>query len=281
MSPGASRSSGGEEAPAVGAPTTFPTRVRALPVVPVEPQHRNSIDLAGLLNRPTATPSATAAVTAATAHHGRGTGKKRRRVGGHLRRRSRFGLGPARPARSNSTHAMGQSDVSRPDDRARPRPFQRGFRRVSAEPESGTIPSPAGTNPLKKQAQPPCPPLGHFIYPLRALCNVRICLCLGPPATMGPIPPWVGGTPGTRVPVMIGLELGAGLCDAGAGDDRRGSGGAIRPRAVAGARSVPRARARGLSGRADAFSSPKVGGLELHLPERSPDVHSRPPQSRP
>jgi hypothetical protein len=47
--------------------------------------------------------------------------RERRRVGGHLRRRSPFGLGPARLARSDPIRGVRQKSVSRPDDRARPR----------------------------------------------------------------------------------------------------------------------------------------------------------------
>jgi hypothetical protein len=53
---------------------------------------------------------------------GGATGSSERRsgtgLGGHLRRRSAFGLGPARPAQSNPLHASGQQDVIRPEDRS-------------------------------------------------------------------------------------------------------------------------------------------------------------------
>ena len=77
----------------------------------------------------------------------RSLGLSGRRSRGHLRRCSPLMLGPARLARSNLIPAGGQYDVSRADDRARPRlvtystgrplsrrisrPFRRGFGRIS------------------------------------------------------------------------------------------------------------------------------------------------------
>jgi hypothetical protein len=95
---------------------------------PVEPQRRNSVDVAGFLGcchatRSAATPRGRNAVSPT------GKGAAPWGWGDHSRRRSHLGSGPARLARSNSQHSMRQKGVSRPDDRASPRFFMYPVRR--------------------------------------------------------------------------------------------------------------------------------------------------------
>ena len=80
---------------------------------------------------------------------------------------------------------------------------------------------------------------------------------------MGPMTPLGGGNPRHPVPVMIGLELGAGPRDAAGRAGALGSGGVIRLRAAAGAAIVPRARARGVSRRGDAATKARTCRVDV------------------
>jgi hypothetical protein len=120
------------------------------PLSPRGPQHRHSIDLAGLLHRCPATRSATAAATSPMAQLSRGSGGRGGAgLGDILRRRSPFGLGPARLAPFNpnspwvneeSVARMSAPALASPSCPAgRPfstrfSPISEGFRQVSRGP---------------------------------------------------------------------------------------------------------------------------------------------------
>jgi hypothetical protein len=105
-------------------------RRRCEPVLPLSPRWNRNTATALILQSfsaaSSATRSATAAATLSVGATAAEPGKKRRRgLGGPCATPLPFGLGPARPARSNPIHALGQQDDSRPNERARPRMLDR------------------------------------------------------------------------------------------------------------------------------------------------------------
>jgi hypothetical protein len=117
---------GGEAAP----PTTQGLGLRSTSHS-VEPQRRNSVDVAGFLSccHATRSTAATATPQGRNAVRPTGTGAASRGLGGPFATPLQFGLGPAGLARSNPKHSMRQKGVSRPDARASPRFFMYPARR--------------------------------------------------------------------------------------------------------------------------------------------------------